>query len=230
MSRAPSTSLDPAICHHSLEVIYVAAAAIAEHLGLAIRRARYVEHLVHRSMIFESALDRISDRHHFEIRPAPSSFHNRNAEQLLEPGLNTLQDNDRTVRDAVTVACEAIRSDGKRVVMQDVDTHDGSYIARTVRLPGGADAVLTLFHARATPERNLPVWDALTKREQQMAQLASEGLTTRQIAQRAFISENTVKQHLKRIYAKTDVNNRAELVQLIWSSTQSKDPSPSATR
>jgi DNA-binding CsgD family transcriptional regulator len=30
------------------------------------------------------------------------------------------------------------------------------------------------------------------------------------------VTENTVKQHLKRIFAKTDVANRAELVQRIW--------------
>ncbi|MGW2184030.1 response regulator transcription factor [Streptomyces sp. NPDC001732] len=48
--------------------------------------------------------------------------------------------------------------------------------------------------------------------------MVSEGLTTKQIAARAFISENTVKQHLKRVFAKTGVSNRAELVQLIWTS------------
>ncbi|MGW5690473.1 LuxR C-terminal-related transcriptional regulator [Streptomyces asiaticus] len=37
------------------------------------------------------------------------------------------------------------------------------------------------------------------------------------MGERAFISENTVKQHLKRIFAKTDVSSRAELVQLMWS-------------
>jgi DNA-binding CsgD family transcriptional regulator len=45
-------------------------------------------------------------------------------------------------------------------------------------------------------------------------------LTTKQIAERAFISENTVKQHLKRVFAKVDVHNRAELVQLVWAHSE----------
>jgi DNA-binding CsgD family transcriptional regulator len=41
-------------------------------------------------------------------------------------------------------------------------------------------------------------------------------LTNRQIAERAFVSETTVRQHLKRIFRKFDVHNRAQLVQSIW--------------
>jgi len=67
--------------------------------------------------------------------------------------------------------------------------------------------------------RRLPVWDVLTPREQEIAELVSAGLTTKEIASRAFVSENTVKQHLKRIFAKTDVRNRAELMQRVWAAT-----------
>ena len=66
------------------------------------------------------------------------------------------------------------------------------------------------------------MWDVLIRREQDIAQLVSEGLTTKQIAEKAYISENTVKQHLKRVFAKTDVSNRAELVQLIWSAVDNR--------
>ena len=52
--------------------------------------------------------------------------------------------------------------------------------------------------------------------QQEIAELVSAGLTTKEIASRAFVSENTVKQHLKRIFAKTDVRNRAELMQRVW--------------
>ena len=62
-----------------------------------------------------------------------------------------------------------------------------------------------------------------------MVALVSEGLTTREIAQRAFISENTVKQHLKRIYAKTNVSNRAELIQLTWASSSASGRAISST-
>ena len=38
------------------------------------------------------------------------------------------------------------------------------------------------------------------------------GLKIDQIAQKRFISENTVKSHLKRIYTKCDVHNKMELI------------------
>ena len=123
---------------------------------------------------------------------------------------------------ALASASELIGSGDKRVVMQDIDIPDASYVARTIRLPDCAKAMMTTLHPRTPSPARLPVWSVLTTREQEIAELASEGLTTRAIAQRAFISENTVKQHLKRIFAKTDVNSRAELVQLIWATTHSE--------
>lgn len=48
----------------------------------------------------------------------------------------------------------------------------------------------------------------LTKREIVVLKLISMGCTNRQIAARLFISEQTVKKHLKNIFKKLDVNNR----------------------
>jgi DNA-binding CsgD family transcriptional regulator len=55
-------------------------------------------------------------------------------------------------------------------------------------------------------------WDgALTAREQEVATLAARGLTTRDMGKAAGISPNTVKKHLKQLYAKLGVTSRAEL-------------------
>src|SRR5690606_23836928 len=70
----------------------------------------------------------------------------------------------------------------------------------------------------------LPSWDILSRREQQIVELVSEGLTNKRIAERAFISENTVKQHLKRVFARTEVRSRAELVRLVWSARSASAP------
>ena len=51
-----------------------------------------------------------------------------------------------------------------------------------------------------------------------IAQYVSEGMTTRESSEKAFVSHNTAKQHIKRIFAKTGVHSRAELVQMIWAS------------
>lgn len=98
------------------------------------------------------------------------------------------------------------------------DSSGQKIIVRSYREPGKESVISFLYECSDEQSSALPVWGVLSPREQEIATLVSQGLTTKQIAQKAFVSENTVKQHLKRIFAKTDVHNRAELVQLIWSS------------
>ncbi len=52
---------------------------------------------------------------------------------------------------------------------------------------------------------------ALTKREREVAILAADGLTAREIGQRLFIGERTVETHLANSYAKLGVRSRLEL-------------------
>jgi DNA-binding CsgD family transcriptional regulator len=52
----------------------------------------------------------------------------------------------------------------------------------------------------------------LTARELQIAALVAKGLTNAEIAAELWISQNTVKQTLKRIFRKLDVSARAEMV------------------
>ncbi|MET8981409.1 AAA family ATPase [Streptomyces sp. NPDC004539] len=55
----------------------------------------------------------------------------------------------------------------------------------------------------------------LTLREREVAELAGEGLKTRDIAERLLVSPRTVDVHLTRIYSKLGVNTRAALVRLM---------------
>jgi DNA-binding NarL/FixJ family response regulator len=52
----------------------------------------------------------------------------------------------------------------------------------------------------------------LTEREQQLIAELADGLGNAAIAQRLFLSEKTVKNHLNRIYAKMGVSSRAEAI------------------
>lgn len=64
---------------------------------------------------------------------------------------------------------------------------------------------------RATGEsRRKPIdaIDALTPQEQQIAGLAADGLSNREIAERLFLSPRTVTTHLYRIYPKVGVKSR----------------------
>lgn len=59
--------------------------------------------------------------------------------------------------------------------------------------------------------------EQLTKRERELLRALANGLTNEQIAARIGISHNTVKYHLKNLYDKIDVRNRAMAVALYMS-------------
>ncbi len=52
---------------------------------------------------------------------------------------------------------------------------------------------------------------SLSPRDLEIAGLAAAGLTCSAIAERLFITTNTVKYHLKRVYDALQVHNRAQL-------------------
>lgn len=52
----------------------------------------------------------------------------------------------------------------------------------------------------------------MTQRQLEVVELVAEGLTNAAIAERLFLSETTVKWHLKQILSKTASANRAEAV------------------
>jgi DNA-binding CsgD family transcriptional regulator len=54
--------------------------------------------------------------------------------------------------------------------------------------------------------------DPLTVREQEVLQLILSGKSNREIAGALYISENTVKTHIRNIFSKYDVSSRVELV------------------
>jgi DNA-binding CsgD family transcriptional regulator len=53
--------------------------------------------------------------------------------------------------------------------------------------------------------------DSLTASERRVAEMASEGLTNREIAQGLFVTEKTVEGHLGHAYRKLDISSRSEL-------------------
>lgn len=53
----------------------------------------------------------------------------------------------------------------------------------------------------------------ITKRELEILSLIAEGLSNREIAERLFVSENTVKTHSSRLFEKMNVKRRTQAVQ-----------------
>lgn len=54
---------------------------------------------------------------------------------------------------------------------------------------------------------------SLTPREKEIVEIVGEGLTNREIGELLFISPKTVENHLSKIYSKTNVDNRFQLIQ-----------------
>ena len=81
----------------------------------------------------------------------------------------------------------------------------------------GMEAFATRARAelRATGERARPrapgTPEVLTAQEEQIARLVAEHLSNREIAARLFISASTVEYHLRKIFRKLDVSNRAQV-------------------
>lgn len=193
----------------------VSARLVSEQLGLATERALRYETTGRRTTTLEHVLDRLPQAVVITDLDAQVLFQNRAARNSAH-GDSAY---DAVVVGIVGEAMESFRSEGKRVFARtswDKQSRQ-RVIVKSYRLPDRDDAAMTLvFRCTGDDTTHLPTWEVLSKREQEIAELVSQGLTNKQIAERAFVSENTVKQHLKRVFSKTDVRNRAELMQRIW--------------
>jgi two-component system, NarL family, response regulator DegU len=78
--------------------------------------------------------------------------------------------------------------------------------------PADLEAVLEAL-ARTAPlsATNMGPTRPLTKREQEVVTWVQHGYSNREIAQKLYVSEHTVKNHLLRIFEKLGVSNRVEL-------------------
>lgn len=73
------------------------------------------------------------------------------------------------------------------------------------------DAVAYARRGRGERQRPRIGWASLTPTERDVVGLVAQGHTNAEIGQRLFMSVNTVKKHLSRVYTKVDVGGRADL-------------------
>lgn len=81
----------------------------------------------------------------------------------------------------------------------------GAWVATRI-LPRRASA------AAFEPNRKAMDYLGITDREAELLGMLAEGSSNREIARRAFISENTVKTHLSSLYGKLEVSRRTQAV------------------
>jgi len=86
-------------------------------------------------------------------------------------------------------------------------------LVRAVEATARGQAFLSASVGALLMERvRSPEPEALTERELEVLRLVASGATNRDIAERMFVSEATVKTHLLHVYAKLGVNDRAAAV------------------
>lgn len=85
-------------------------------------------------------------------------------------------------------------------------------------------------HAVMSAELRWPGRGArLTERESELLALLPSGMTNRELSEHLHLSENTIKAHLRRLFAKLDVRNRAQAAALARTSILGESRSGSTT-
>ncbi len=96
-------------------------------------------------------------------------------------------------------------------------------------IPWGERARQQLRASGETSRRRTPeARDELTPQELQIAQLAAEGLTNREIGQMLYLSHRTISSHLYRTFPKLGVTSRAELHAALQSERETFRPASAA--
>jgi len=113
---------------------------------------------------------------------------------------------------------EAVKSGAQGYLSKNLEAQelfaflDGVMKNEPALTPGLARKVLGEFARNGSGIVKPPV-SVLTDREQDVLVLLTEGVTSnKELAERLFISENTVKYHLRHILQKLHVNNRAQVI------------------
>lgn len=99
---------------------------------------------------------------------------------------------------------------------QQTDTNQ-KVIQVRLQLPHQSDSQSDVFTPPASPAKPLLSASPLSAREQEVIELLTQGLRDRDIAEKLFISERTVKFHVKNMLKKMDVKTR---VQAVFEATQ----------
>lgn len=113
---------------------------------------------------------------------------------------------------------EAIKSGAQGFLPKDIESArlfsmlEGVMRGEPALTPGLARKLLTEFAQPAPAPREQPP-SLLTDREREVLELLVEGITSnRELADRLFVSENTVKYHLRNILTKLHLQNRAQVI------------------
>jgi two-component system NarL family response regulator len=125
-----------------------------------------------------------------------------------------------TVSDDEDDLYEAIKAGARGYLLKEISIDE---VASAVRAVVGHQSLLSpsmaaklldefLRVARRADERASAPSPRLTERELEVLKLVAQGMSNREIAEELFISENTVKNHVRNILEKLHLHSRMEAV------------------
>lgn len=132
-----------------------------------------------------------------------------------------------TISDDENDLFEAVKSGAHGYLLKDLeapqffealDSIDRGEGVIPARLAGN---LLTEFRSKSREVDKVEPGDSLSPREREVLDLVSQGLTNKEVAERLYISENTVKYHMKNILDKLHLRNRSQVI--AWAARRDKN-------
>ncbi len=125
-----------------------------------------------------------------------------------------------TISDEEADLYEAIKAGASGYLLKEISIEEVAAAIRAVHegqsliSPSMASKLLTEFATmvKKTDERQQVPVPRLTDREMEVLKLVAKGMNNRDIAKHLFISENTVKNHIRNILEKLQLHSRMEAV------------------
>ena len=123
-----------------------------------------------------------------------------------------------TVSDEEADLYEAVKSGASGYLLKDSSIEEVAQAIRVVAdgqsliSPSMAVKLIDEFKQMSKPEREQGPGLRLTERELEVLRLVAKGLNNREVAKELFISENTVKNHIRNILEKLQLHSRMEAV------------------
>jgi DNA-binding CsgD family transcriptional regulator len=120
---------------------------------------------------------------------------------------------------------EWLRREGRRADARE-QLHIAYRMFATIGMEAFAERTRTELVATGEKarKRTVETRDDLTAQERQIAGLARDGLSSREIAARLFLSPRTVEWHLRKVFNKLGIHSRGELAAALASSNSAPEP------
>ena len=123
-----------------------------------------------------------------------------------------------TVSDEEADLYESVKNGAAGYLLKDSSIEEVAQAIRVVNegqsliSPSMAVKLIDEFKQMSKPEREQGPALRLTERELEVLRLVAKGLNNREVAKELFISENTVKNHVRNILEKLQLHSRMEAV------------------